>query len=1426
MFQKESITERERRYLLRLVKKQEAVVTNISKSEGTSAYFADFSEEENSSFEDQDLVIVANSQQASAVSVNQTPPWLSVHLRNVLRRGIRKRTQGLVLAPMPAPITRLRYPSYRGKESEDPDAFIEEFEQTARANREAHNDDKLRIFPALLKGRGSRWVAALDPADLATWDTLKKAYLTEFRSLGFNKTVYNRLATLERKRKESLRMYTQRFRNLVNRLTNTPDAEQQVEWHVNGLPTDLAFQCKLGPQNTMAEVIATAEKYETARRTAKKKKLKSRRSVSSSSEEDSDTSSDSSSEDEETTRRHKGKKKVKRKSSSAEDSSSSEEEEKSKRNISPRRRGQELHGRSTSRDGRSQGKTDATPSNEVRPPPEVSTLTPTVASVDPVTLSTKLDYDFVRNLSQTPAQISMLQLIVHSPQVLKQLNEWSRGHKKTARGMRRRKKLLKEESIAAYAIIEEDRGAPEVDIEIRGCLIQHVPLDSGSGVNIMTESTATRLGFTTFSPCTKFLRIADQSRKRSLGILNQVETLFGGVPFLLNYVVLKPEDDSGYEVLIGRPWLYGARVVNDWDKQRVSFPVSGRKKPMRINWGPVPHEGETPSHDSDDYSTDSNEDKAYDSDESSVNFLQCFEADAADLEAYHEEIRALYDSGLESEAEKPIQFQGAEIYNLQRPRTETVSDLSSDAHYPLSEGKKGGDSEGHDGKFADLLEEAKRAIPDTPLPEREDTDVAGATTFKMTEGMIRKEDWKTLEMSDLKGILPEIGTHRIDLQPGAVPVRQRQYRLNEKYSLLVKENIDSLLDAGFIYPVAGFECYSFLDGYSGYNQVFLRVEDCDKMTFTTDWGTFVYKVMPFGLTNAPATFQRMMMNIFRDYLRKFIEVFLDDFCVFSSRKEHLSKLKLTFQKCRDSRLCLHPEKSYMGIMRGIEVDTKKVAIILELQPPTCGVEEQAAFELLKKGLTTAPTLIPPDWEKLFHLYVDTSAFAISVVLSQQDEQKRDHPIYFSGKKLSDAERKYTTTEREALGMIFSEFDITVEWRKGTQHKNADYLSRLKHLHGEAETLEDDLDFPDENLYQTQSHDLSNSCGLEGGHFGVQTTAKKILTGGYWWPILFRDTADFIKRCDACQRTGRPTTTTRWPLVPIMPLAPFERWAIDFVGPVKPASRNTQKRYILVATDYLTRMVEAEATKKDDVVTNAFFLFEYIICRYGCPLELVSDRGTHFINKTIDELTRQYDIKHRKTTPYNPKANGMTERSNRILCKVLKKVTQTYIHEWDKKIPSVLLAFSTAQKTTTKCTPYFLCYGLEPVLPIEMDIPTLRVHIQERLKVEDSLQEQRLVLTRLEEERVRVKEEAEILQKKRNERYDRHLKKSCQNISKGDLALLFDSRKQHFPGKLDLNWGGPYSVVEVFDNGSIQLAEMTGELLPTTTNASRVRRYYT
>jgi hypothetical protein len=96
--------------------------------------------------------------------------------------------------------------------------------------------------------------------------------------------------------------------------------------------------------------------------------------------------------------------------------------------------------------------------------------------------------------------------------------------------------------------------------------------------------------------------------------------------------------------------------------------------------------------------------------------------------------------------------------------------------------------------------------------------------------------------------------------------------------------------------VAGYQRYSFLDGFSGYNQVFIWMSDQLKTTFTTEWGMFAFNWMPFGLCNAPGTFQRLMMDIFKDFLRHFLEVFIDDFAMFSNQEAHLEYLRIMFQR--------------------------------------------------------------------------------------------------------------------------------------------------------------------------------------------------------------------------------------------------------------------------------------------------------------------------------------------------------------------------------------------------------------------------------------------------------------------------------------------------------------------------------------------------
>jgi hypothetical protein len=135
--------------------------------------------------------------------------------------------------------------------------------------------------------------------------------------------------------------------------------------------------------------------------------------------------------------------------------------------------------------------------------------------------------------------------------------------------------------------------------------------------------------------------------------------------------------------------------------------------------------------------------------------------------------------------------------------------------------------------------------------------------------------------------------------------------------------------------------------------------------------------------------------------------------------------------------------------------------------------------------------------------------------------------------------------------------------------------------------------------------------------------------GYYWPSLFKDAKKCVRACDSCQRMGQPNHGDEMPLNPRILLEPFERWALDFVGPINLPSN--QKVYIVVCTDYMTKWVEAKVLHRATEEAVLDFLFEDIFIRFGVPRELVTDGGPPFTSHNFKATLQKYHIQHRMTT---------------------------------------------------------------------------------------------------------------------------------------------------------------------------------------------------
>ncbi|GJY44299.1 reverse transcriptase domain-containing protein [Tanacetum coccineum] len=175
-------------------------------------------------------------------------------------------------------------------------------------------------------------------------------------------------------------------------------------------------------------------------------------------------------------------------------------------------------------------------------------------------------------------------------------------------------------------------------------------------------------------------------------------------------------------------------------------------------------------------------------------------------------------------------------------------------------------------------------------------------------------------------------------------------------------------------------------------------------------------------------------------------------------------------------------------------------------------------------------------------------------------------------------------------------------------------------------------------------------GPTGGHHSANVTAKKVYESGFYWPSIFKDANECVRRCDACQRSRNISSRNEMPQNNIQVCEVFDVCGLNFMGPYPEFRGN---KYILVDVDYVSKWVEAQALHTNDARVVVKFLRQ-LFARFGVPKALISDRGTHFCNSQLEKALQRYGVSYKLSTTYHLQSNGQTKVTNRAIKRILER----------------------------------------------------------------------------------------------------------------------------------------------------------------------------
>ena len=455
--------------------------------------------------------------------------------------------------------------------------------------------------------------------------------------------------------------------------------------------------------------------------------------------------------------------------------------------------------------------------------------------------------------------------------------------------------------------------------------------------------------------------------------------------------------------------------------------------------------------------------------------------------------------------------------------------------------------------------------------------------------------------------------------------------------------------------------------------------------------------------------------------------------------------------------------------------------------------------------TEVNNVFPLPWRFSDHTYTDRSGHFIRYVTTRGMEASSSNKDMQNDSHMKEPRSNwlqgYTTSDLIKFQREDKDIGMLHIWKENNTKPDRDEAAGLKpalrkywlnwdNLVWKEGVLYKMWHFPDERkspslqllVPKVLQREVLTSChnSLFAAHLGIAKTVSKVKQRFYWYKVG-ADVELHIKKCPVCCANSHPRRRLKAPLKDYRVGAPMDRIGVDVLGPL-PVS-NQGNSYILVIGDYFTRWMDAYPMPDQQAETTASKLVNEFISKFGVPLEIHSDQGRNFESQLFQEMCRVLEIKKTRSTPYRPQSNGLIERFNRTLGKMVRSFVDSNKQDWDVHIPLLTAAYRSTVHPSTGFTPNKLMLGREVNLPVDIIFPRklpppheeLHEYVAEmRDRMEECFELARECLSRTAERQKRD--------------YDT---RACENMY-GLGQLVY--KRSPVRKKLELPWEGPYLVL--------------------------------